>query len=87
MRISRTPPAAAIAPSEWFTGSAWVEEIAVPQGPSRVRIHTVHFAPEARTVWHRHPFGQVLVVTGGAGVVQRRRGTVETMYLAEPLSV
>ena len=35
------------------------------------------FEPGARTAWHRHPRGQVLIVTAGDGRVQRRGGPVE----------
>ena len=61
------------------TGDARVEELAVPDGLSRTQVDSVRFAPGARTRWHRHPVGQVLVVTDGAGLVQRRGGPVETI--------
>ncbi len=32
------------------------------------------FAPGARSAWHSHPAGQVLVVTSGVGWVQERGG-------------
>jgi quercetin dioxygenase-like cupin family protein len=42
-------------------------------------VLSVHFAPRARTAWHRHPFGQVLHVTEGAGLVQSRGGEPEAI--------
>ncbi len=78
MHISRTTAAAA-APAEWMTGEAWFETLASPGTGSRTRIDRVHFTPGARTVWHRHARGQVLIVTEGAGLVQRRGGPVETV--------
>lgn len=33
----------------------------------------VTFAPGARTAWHTHPAGQMLIVTSGKGWVQRRQ--------------
>ncbi|NJC71967.1 cupin domain-containing protein [Planosporangium thailandense] len=87
MRISRTPPSTAVAPPEWVTGSARVGEIATPESPSRLRVDTVHFAPGARTVWHRHPFGQVLIVTAGTGLVQRRGGSVEVIRVGDSVRV
>jgi quercetin dioxygenase-like cupin family protein len=59
-------------PREWFTGQVWMDEIATPVPPSRTRVLSVHFAPGARTAWHRHPFGQILHVTEGEGLVQSR---------------
>ncbi len=31
----------------------------------------VTFEPGARTAWHTHPLGQILIVTAGTGRVQR----------------
>jgi len=61
-------------PRDWFTGQVWMDEIATPGPPSRVRMLSVHFTPGGRTAWHHHPFGQILHVTEGEGLVQRRGG-------------
>jgi hypothetical protein len=37
----------------------------------------VTFEPGARTAWHTHPLGQTLIITAGAGRVQRDGGPVE----------
>ncbi|WP_406295454.1 cupin domain-containing protein [Embleya sp. NBC_00888] len=79
MQVTRIQAATAAAPPEWLTGPAWVDEIAAPVEPSRVRVDSVHFAPGSRTVWHRHPLGQVLHITEGTGLIQRRGGPVETL--------
>jgi len=65
--------------SESFTGSVYVDPVAVPVGPSRVSAGMVHFTPAARTAWHRHRFGQTIYVTEGVGLVQRRGGPAETV--------
>jgi quercetin dioxygenase-like cupin family protein len=39
----------------------------------------VTFEPGARSAWHTHPLGQVLVVTAGMGWVQREGRPVEEM--------
>jgi quercetin dioxygenase-like cupin family protein len=79
MEITRTRPDTRPGPAEWFHGQVWVDTIATPAAPSRVRVVSVHFAPGARTAWHRHPFGQVIHITEGTGRVQRRGGPVETV--------
>jgi quercetin dioxygenase-like cupin family protein len=48
----------------------------IATGP-HVKLLSVHFEPGARTAWHKHPFGQTLHVTEGAGLVQSRGGPVE----------
>lgn len=87
MRISRTPRPTAVAPSEWVSGAAWVDEIAEPEGLSRFRVDSVHFAPGARTAWHRHPFGQVLHVTEGTGLVQCRGEGVHTIRAGDTVRI
>ncbi|MGV2919842.1 (R)-mandelonitrile lyase [Streptomyces alfalfae] len=77
MHITRSRPASVRGPAEQFTGAVWLDEIAAPEAPSRLRVFSVHFAPGARTAWHTHPHGQVLHVTEGEGRVQRAGGPVE----------
>jgi quercetin dioxygenase-like cupin family protein len=74
-------------PPEWFTGPVWIEEIAEAPEPSRIRAHRVHFAPGARTAWHRHPVGQVLHVTGGVGWVQRGGGQITEVHPGDTVHV
>ena len=79
MEIIRTRPASGPGPAEWFTGEVWIDVVAVPPPPSRVRLMSVHFAPGARAAWHTHPFGQAIHVTEGVGLAQRRGGPIETI--------
>ncbi|MET9293443.1 cupin domain-containing protein [Streptomyces sp. NPDC003077] len=79
MEITRSRPATQAGSAQHFTGSVWLDEIAAPPAPSRLRMFSVHFAPGARTAWHRHPHGQVLHVTEGEGRVGREGGAVEVI--------
>ncbi|WP_433465171.1 (R)-mandelonitrile lyase [Spirillospora sp. CA-128828] len=87
MRISRAPRDSVSVSSELITGGARVEELAAPEGPSRTQVDSVRFAPGARTRWHRHPAGQVLVVTDGTGLVQRRGGKVEAIRTGDTVRI
>lgn len=60
------------APPDRFTGEAWVDVIAMGEGPSRVRVSVVRFAPGARNAWHAHAVGQTVHVTEGLGRMQAR---------------
>jgi quercetin dioxygenase-like cupin family protein len=60
------------APSETFTGDAWMDLIVQGQEPSRVRSALVRFAPGARNAWHAHAVGQTIHVTDGVGRMQSR---------------
>ena len=58
-------------PAENFTGSVRVDPLFQPNGPARASGALVTFEPGARTAWHTHPLGQILIVTAGTGRVQR----------------
>jgi len=64
-------------PADYFTGTVRVDPLFEAPDPARVRCATVTFEPGARTAWHTHPLGQTLVVTSGAGRVQRGGGPIE----------
>ena len=66
-------------PAEFFTGSVRVDPLFPAAAPSRMSGGLVTFEPGARSAWHTHPVGQVLVVTAGLGWVQREGGPVEEM--------
>lgn len=87
MRISRAPRAGVPAPAGPVAGHARREDPAAPDGPSRTRVDSVRFAPGARTHWQRHPGGQVLVVTQGTGIVQRRGGRAETIRTGDTVRI
>ena len=59
-----------------FTGTVFLDEVAVPAGASRVSASSVHFTPGARTAWHRHANGQTIFVTEGVGLAQARGGAI-----------
>jgi 4-carboxymuconolactone decarboxylase len=66
-------------PTAKFTGKVGVSGSFRGTGPSRLAGASVRFAAGARTAWHRHPIGQILVVTEGCGWVQSEGGPVERM--------
>lgn len=64
-------------PAEYFTGAAQVEQLFPAHGPSRVSGGKVTFEPGARSAWHTHPLGQILIVTDGAGWIQQWGGSIQ----------
>lgn len=64
-------------PGDWFTGTVRIDPLFPVTAPARAAGNTVTFEPGARTAWHTHPLGQVLIVTAGFGRVQREGGPVE----------
>jgi quercetin dioxygenase-like cupin family protein len=61
--------------SETFTGEVWLDPVLPPT--DGVMVNAVVFTPRARTFWHRHEQGQLLVVTAGAGYVCAESGAPE----------
>ncbi|MDI6836133.1 MAG: cupin domain-containing protein [Rhizobiaceae bacterium] len=64
-------------PSEWFTGTVRIDPLFTAKDPARAAGNTVTFEPGARTAWHTHPLGQVIIVTSGLGRAQHFGGPVE----------
>ena len=66
-------------PAEYFTGIVRMDPLISAPAPARLRGVAVTFEPGARTAWHTHPLGQTLIVTAGAGRVQREGETVQSI--------
>lgn len=66
-------------PAEYFTGNVRIDPLFNPPEPARMLGASVTFEPGARTAWHTHPLGQVLVVTSGCGWTQCWGGPIEVI--------
>lgn len=62
------------APADQFTGTVRRDMLISSEEPGRVSTGFVTFEPGARTAWHTHPAGQILIVTAGKGWVQSKGG-------------
>jgi quercetin dioxygenase-like cupin family protein len=63
--------------AEEFTGEVWLRK--EPLAEDGTRMAAVHFSVGARTRWHVHPGGQLLVVLSGRGRVVPRGGKGEML--------
>ena len=60
-------------PKEIFTNTAWVNMLHTDSdGVFDTQAYDVIFEPSARTYWHSHPGGQILLVTDGTGYYQEK---------------
>jgi quercetin dioxygenase-like cupin family protein len=64
----------AAAPAEYFTGSVLLEPLFGAKDGMPATGGLVTFAPGARSAWHTHPAGQLLIVTSGTGWLQEEGG-------------
>jgi len=63
-----------------FTGTVHMDPVL---DTGKVVINTVIFTPAARTYWHSHPGGQLLVVTAGRGIVANRAGDAHIVGIGD----
>ena len=68
------------APAEHFTGTVRVAPLFRAVAPAHTSGALVTFEPGARTAWHTHPLGQILIVTAGTGLVQRWGDPVQEIH-------
>jgi len=62
---------------QFFTGSVQVQQLFPGHDPARTSGGRVTFEPGARSAWHTHPLGQILIMTDGTGWIQQWGGPIE----------
>ncbi len=67
-------------PAEWFTGTVRIDPLFPVHDPARAAGNAVTFDTGARTAWHTHPLGQVLIVTAGSGRVQLEGEPIQEIH-------
>jgi len=60
------------APAVNFTGTVWVQQLIEPDSAFNIPVGYVTFEPGARSHWHSHAGGQVLLAMGGIGYYQEK---------------
>jgi quercetin dioxygenase-like cupin family protein len=59
-------------PKEWFVGDAFLMPLVAKDKNNEFSAGSVTFEQGARTNWHTHPKGQVLLVIEGSGFYQEK---------------
>jgi len=67
-------------PADWFTGTVRIDPLFQANAPAHASGASVTFEPGARTAWHIHPLGQILIVTAGCGWAQREGAPIEEIH-------
>ena len=62
-----------------FIGTVWLNYLVETDTAHNVNIGSVTFEPGARTNWHSHKGGQILLVTEGKGLYQEKGGRIEVI--------
>ena len=66
-------------PAENFTGKAFNYGLLESDSTYNTVVGNVLFEPGARSNWHKHPAGQILIITAGEGYHQQRGKPMERM--------
>lgn len=66
--------------NDYFIGTAWLEMLVSNDSTFNCPIGNVTFEPGARNNWHKHPGGQLLLVTGGKGFYQEKGKPVQRVH-------
>ncbi len=73
MKKSTVFPKGVRGPEEVFTNTTWVNMLFTDDdGTFDTQVYDVIFEPSARTFWHSHPGGQILLITDGEGYYQEK---------------
>lgn len=64
---------------QWFTGQTYLNMLSTKDDIWNASIGNVTFEPGARTNWHKHSGGQILLVLDGEGRYQERGGELRIL--------
>lgn len=67
-------------PGELFTGQVWVKGLISDDTVFTTGGGEVYFEAGARSNWHSHPSGQILIVTAGTGYHQIKGQPIEVIH-------
>ncbi len=75
------------APSEYFTGTAWIKALVKADQLVNCNVSDVTFEPGARNNWHTHPGSQILIVTEGIGYYQKRGEPIRIIQTGDVIAI
>ena len=55
-----------------FHGTAWLQSLVVSDSTNHIAVGSVTFEQGARTKWHLHPDGQIIIALSGIGFYQEK---------------
>ncbi len=70
-----------------YSGEVWTDALVEGTPPGNVHVARVAFSPGARTAWHTHPFGQILVVVSGTGLVRKAGEPARRLHAGDSVAI
>ena len=74
-------------PNDHFTGTAWLNMLVEDDSVLNCPIGNVSIEPSARTNWHIHQGGQILLVTAGKGYFQEKGKKVQVIQKGDVVKI
>lgn len=71
----------------YFTGEAWLQPLLAKDKNNEFAIGCVSFETGARTNWHTHPKGQVLLVIEGQGFYQEKGKAAQPIRKGDVINI
>ncbi|MES2776033.1 MAG: cupin domain-containing protein [Bacteroidota bacterium] len=75
------------APQEYFTGTVHMNRVVTPEDGLNCIVIKVAFEHGARTNWHTHAHGQILIVTEGIGYYQEMGKAIQLIYEGDVVKI
>ena len=75
------------APADYFVGEAWIKVLISPNDAFDCVVNDVVFEPGARTNWHTHPGGQILMCTDGIGYYQEKGKPIQLLRKGDVVNI
>lgn len=73
--------------NEYFTGTAFLKPLLAKDKNNDFALGSVTFEPGARTIWHTHPKGQVLLVTEGEGFYREKGKPAQALKKGDVVNI
>ena len=73
--------------NDWFTGDAFLTPLIAKDNNNNFSAGVVSFEPSARTNWHTHPKGQVLIVIEGQGYYQEKAAAAKVIQKGDVVNI
>jgi quercetin dioxygenase-like cupin family protein len=75
------------ASNEYYTGTVWVKNLVPATDTFNTLINNLEYEPGARTNWHTHQGGQILLVTNGTGYYQEKGKPIQLLRKGDLVQV
>jgi quercetin dioxygenase-like cupin family protein len=73
--------------NDHFIGTAWLQVLVPDDSTFHCPAFNVTFEPGARNNWHKHPGGQILLVTGGKGYYQEEGKKTQELHAGDVVKI